>query len=230
MEAGRFAAGGLLPGERDLAERLGVSRTTLRRVLTVLVDEGRLTHRQGVGTFAAAEAEPVANPAARWTGFTDDMASRGCAASSREIGRAIVRPSPEETMMLACSPDDPVLRVTRILYADEQPIGIECAAAPGRLVGERIGHSRDNPERLGASLSDALAKLGLTAARVLQRVQAIILSDGDAGRLGVPPGSAGLVIRRAAYLADGRCCEVTRTVYRADRYDLVAELGAPARS
>lgn len=123
--------------------------------------------------------------------------------------------------MLACSPDEPVLRLTRILYADEQPMGIECAAVPCRLIGE--------PERAGTSLGEALARLGLTPVRALQRVAAARLTDVEAGRLGVPSGSAGLVIRRAAYLADGRCCEFTRTIYRADRYELVSELRGSAQ-
>jgi GntR family transcriptional regulator len=40
----------------------------------------------------------------------------------------------------------------------------------------------------------------------------------------VPEGSAGLNIERTSYLASGRVIEFTRSIYRGDTYDFVAEL------
>lgn len=45
------AFGHQLPAEPELAGRYGVSRTTLRRAIAVLIDEGVLEARQGAGTF-----------------------------------------------------------------------------------------------------------------------------------------------------------------------------------
>ncbi|HEX4705569.1 MAG TPA: GntR family transcriptional regulator, partial [Pseudonocardiaceae bacterium] len=45
--------GTMLPSERDLAERYGVSRLTLRQAVGELVLEGRLVRRQGSGTFVS---------------------------------------------------------------------------------------------------------------------------------------------------------------------------------
>ncbi|TIV04644.1 MAG: UTRA domain-containing protein, partial [Mesorhizobium sp.] len=42
--------------------------------------------------------------------------------------------------------------------------------------------------------------------------------------LEVPPGVAGLQIERISYLASGKVIEFTRSVYRGDAYDFVAEL------
>ena len=38
------------------------------------------------------------------------------------------------------------------------------------------------------------------------------------------PGVAGLSIERVSYLASGRVVEFTRSLYRGDAYDFVAEL------
>jgi DNA-binding FadR family transcriptional regulator len=53
VRLGLVPAGGRLPPERELAERLGVSRVTLREVLRVLQDEGLVESRRGRygGTF-----------------------------------------------------------------------------------------------------------------------------------------------------------------------------------
>ncbi|MFJ4684225.1 FadR/GntR family transcriptional regulator [Streptomyces sp. NPDC088789] len=53
VRLGLVPAGGRLPAERELAERLGISRVTLREVLKVLQDQGLIESRRGRygGTF-----------------------------------------------------------------------------------------------------------------------------------------------------------------------------------
>jgi DNA-binding FadR family transcriptional regulator len=53
---GNGGAGGRIPPERVLAGELGVGRGSLRRALDVLEKEGRISRRQGRGTFVEAPA------------------------------------------------------------------------------------------------------------------------------------------------------------------------------
>ncbi|MGE0149259.1 MAG: UTRA domain-containing protein, partial [Parvibaculaceae bacterium] len=46
----------------------------------------------------------------------------------------------------------------------------------------------------------------------------------------LPAGSPALFIQRVSYLADGRIVEFTRSRYRGDSYDFVAELHLAAGS
>lgn len=59
VRLGLVAPGERLPSERDLAERLGVSRVTLREVLKVLQDQGLVESRRGRygGTFVRQRAD-----------------------------------------------------------------------------------------------------------------------------------------------------------------------------
>lgn len=50
-------ADGKLPTERALSEMFGVSRRAIRRALEVLEAEGRISRRQGSGTYAGQRAE-----------------------------------------------------------------------------------------------------------------------------------------------------------------------------
>ena len=53
--------GSRLPTERQLAVNLGASRTSVRRALTVLEAEGRISREVGRGTFLREEPWPVGN-------------------------------------------------------------------------------------------------------------------------------------------------------------------------
>jgi DNA-binding FadR family transcriptional regulator len=67
IRLGLLAPGSRLPPERDLAEQLAISRSTLRQAITALVESGHLKSRRGRsgGTFVVPEpplAEGVAGP------------------------------------------------------------------------------------------------------------------------------------------------------------------------
>ena len=66
IRLGLLAPGTRLPAERDLADQLGISRSTLRQALTTLVQSGHLVARRGRsgGTFVAEEP-PVRRTAGR---------------------------------------------------------------------------------------------------------------------------------------------------------------------
>lgn len=59
---GTLRSGDRLPGERDLAQRLGVSRPVLRDALKRLEDAGLLIGRHGDGTFVADLVAPAFSP------------------------------------------------------------------------------------------------------------------------------------------------------------------------
>jgi GntR family transcriptional regulator len=70
-----FANGGLLPDEVTLADRLGVSRGTVRNSLMKLVRQGYLNRKAGVGTRVAKRG--VESGIVAWTSLTREMARKG---------------------------------------------------------------------------------------------------------------------------------------------------------
>lgn len=64
IEGGVYGEGGKLPSERALADRFGVSRTSVRECLNILVKDGLLVRIVGKGTFIAGAANiPVCSTA-----------------------------------------------------------------------------------------------------------------------------------------------------------------------
>jgi GntR family transcriptional regulator, N-acetylglucosamine utilization regulator len=216
IASGRFAKADFLPGERELSEMLDVSRTTLRRAIAGLIDEGVLVHRHGAGTFVRRNPPHVEQPLSRLTSFTEDMRLRGLAPSSRVIERGTFLPTPEESMMLDIALAEPVFRLERLRLADGVPMALERAAVPLRFL--------NGTEPGGDSLYAALEAAGFRPVRAIERLRAVVVGTAEAALLGVPEGAAALDIQRVAYAADGRRVEFTRSAYRSDTYDFVAEL------
>ncbi|WP_315918521.1 GntR family transcriptional regulator [Mesorhizobium sp. SP-1A] len=216
VRSGLIGPGDALPSERDIASRADISRVTVRKAVQDLVKGGVLVQRHGSGTFVAPRPERVEQSLSLLTSFTEDMARRGMAVQSRWLERGLYAPSPEEIMVLGLGSGEQVARVERLRIANDTPLAIERASLSARLLPD--------PETVGPSLYSALEKTGNRPVRAVQRISAINLGETDAGLLEVASGSASLRIERISYLASGKVVEFTRSVYRGDAYDFVAEL------
>lgn len=216
VSRGIVTPGEALPSERDLASRVNVSRVTVRKAVQHLVRDGLLVQRQGSGTFVASPAGRVEQTLSRLTSFAEDMACRGTSVRSEWLDRGIYAPSPEETMALGLRSGESVARVWRLRISGDTPIAIERAALSARTLPD--------PERIGTSLYAHLEKSGNRPVRAVQRIRAANLGADDAALLDVPLAAASLNVERISYLSTGRVVEFTRSVYRGDTYDFVAEL------
>lgn len=200
-----------LPPERELAEAYSISRVTVRKALDGLVHARLLTRRQGAGTFVAARVEKNFSTI---SSFTEDMLSRGRQPHSEWISKGEGTVMPEEALALGLGPGSPVYRLVRIRYADGQSMALEHATIPKE--------SLSSVEAIGESLYDALGDA--RPVRVLQRLRAVLFTSEQAELLGIEPGDPGLEIERRGFAADGRTVEFTKSYYRGDAYDFVAEL------
>jgi GntR family transcriptional regulator len=216
VHRGAIKPGDALPSERDLAVRVDMSRVTVRKAVQHLVREGVLVQRHGSGTYVAQQPNRVEQSLSQLTSFTEDMARRGMIVRSTWLDRGIYAPSPEETIVLGLSATDSVARIARLRLSGDTPLAIERAALSSRLLPD--------PEAVGTSLYAHLDKTRNRPVRAIQRIRAVSLGDDDAKLLDVAPGVASLHIERTSYLASGRVVEFTRSIYRGDTYDFVAEL------
>lgn len=66
IKSGEWEAGARLPSERELAEKLGVSRTSVREAIRLLSLNGMLSSQRGAGTFVLAQSPSLAGDEMRF--------------------------------------------------------------------------------------------------------------------------------------------------------------------
>src|SRR5476649_1420963 len=93
--SGVYVPGEVLPGQRELAGQLGVSRGALREAVSVLMTLGFLRSIPGKGTFVAhrgqRDTEPVSRSAEQTMQLRDIIEPSAAALAARKIGRASCR-------------------------------------------------------------------------------------------------------------------------------------------
>jgi GntR family transcriptional regulator len=216
IQEGLLKPGAALPSERDLAEALKIGRVTVRTAYRDLLNAGTLESRHGSGTFVSARVERMEQSLWRLSSFSADMRSRGRVPAARILSRTINTPSPEEAFLLGLGIDERVLRLDRLRLADGLPLAIDRSVVPVKFLGENGGGE--------GSLYDALTASGHRPVRALQKLSAVTLDPSSAAALHVKPGAPALLIERVSRLEDQRVVEYTRSHYRGDAYDFVAEL------
>jgi GntR family transcriptional regulator len=205
-----------LPPERELAGITKLSRVTVRKAIHELVRDGLVEQRQGSGTFVRDAVARMEQSLTQLTSFTEDMARRGMETRSKWLERGVFAPTEKEARTLDLAEGDEVARIYRLREAGGRPMALERASLPLDIL--------PNPLEIKTSLYEVLAARGLRPVRAVQRISAINIEAREAELLGVVEGAAGLSIERISYLESGRVAELTRSLYRGDAYDFVADL------
>ncbi len=216
IETGLLAPNSSLPPEREIAELTDLSRVTVRKAIHELVKKGSVVQKQGSGSFVRDIGPRVEQSLSQLTSFTEDMHRRGMETTSKWLERGVFVPSPEEIVALGLSEDDSVSRIYRLRESGGRPMALERAALPLDIL--------PNPLDVTTSLYELLALTGCRPVRATQKISAVNLEPAEARLLRVAEGTAGLSIQRTSYLESGRVAEFTRSLYRGDAYDFVAEL------
>lgn len=216
---GKLPPGIPLPPEREIAKLTGLSRVTVRKAIAPLVKSGLVEQKQGSGSLIAEPVQRVEQSLSRLTSFTEDMQFRGIKTTSRWLNRAISAPSPEEIMNLAISTSETVSRIDRLRFANDIPMAIERATLPNSILKD--------PLNVEISLYETLEKVGKKPVRAIQHLKATNIKKEDAILLKCDEGTACLNVTRLSFLRSGEVVEFTKSVYRGDAYDFVAELRIP---
>src|SRR3984893_15941187 len=145
-------------------------------------------------------------------------------------GSRTLRPPPHAAgallaRRLQVSPSERLVRVKRLRLADAQPMAMEVLHIPEALVP---GLTRGDLEN--RSFYDLLGeRYGIVIASGTQSIEPTVTNEEESEVLGVPLHTPAFLFERTTLSESGRIVEFVRSIYRGDRYRLVADL-TPQRS
>jgi GntR family transcriptional regulator len=218
------APGERLGAERELAERLGISRSTVRAALADLERSGIVRRSRGRGGGIFVAERKVERDLSSLAGLPAYLRRQGFESDARVLSTATVEADPETGAALGLARGELVLEVVRVRLADREPISLERAFFPA----ERF------PGLLDRSLSGSLYELlqtdyELVPGEAQERIEVVAAGTAEARLLGVRRDAPLLAVARTAWDADGRAFERSHDLFRADRARIVVRAtAAPA--
>jgi len=210
--SGAWAPGSLIPSERELCARYGISRMTARQSITELVNEGLLYREQGKGTYVGRPK--IAQQLLRLTGFTEDMKSRNQRPGAKVLVAEMWPADDETAERLRIRAGQPVYRLQRLRLADAEPLALETSCIS--FIGCERLLANDLERNSLYHLLETVYDVPPLAAE--QEVEAGIAAEEEARHLQVAAGSPVLRTRRLTTTRRNQPIEYASSVYRGDKY------------
>lgn len=208
----------LIPTEAELMQEFNVSRTTIRQAISLLVQEGIITKKQGKGTFV--KRREIIEQLGHLTGFAEESIRKGFTPGARvmkwEWKDNLLY---EKSLLNRLNSAEKILRIERVRFMDHIPVAVERT-----YWSEEIGNILLKYDLNTENYYEALEQNGILLKDAKQQISAINAPIYDSELLGIEAGTALLEMSRVSYGLDGNPIEYAKTRYRTDYYKYNIEL------
>ncbi|MEV5280431.1 MULTISPECIES: GntR family transcriptional regulator [unclassified Streptomyces] len=215
IEKGILTPGSLLGNEIDLANRLGLSRPTVRQAIQALVDKGLLVRRRGVGTQVVHSQ--VKRPL-ELSSLFDDLEAAGQKPATTVLRNTFEPATAEVAAALGVPQGSDVHLVERLRYAHGEPMARLRNHLPTGLL------PLDTDYLEGTGLYRLMRGAGITLHSARQTVGARAATAQEADLLTETEGAPLLTMQRTTFDDTGRAVEFGSHIYRASRYSFEFQL------
>lgn len=206
--------GARIPTEQVLAEKFSVNRHTVRRAISVLIDEGLLRSDQGRGTFVAKN--PIAYRIGPRTRFTENLSGQAETVSGRLLGIREIEADELLAAELKVAKGTPVFEMQTLSLADDVPL----ISGTGYFEKARFPTLPEDYEET-RSITKVMQKMGYgNYRRGETRITAVLCSKELAAILEIEPGSAIVATYSIDVLEDGTPIQVGRSYMASERIQL----------
>lgn len=129
---------GRIPSESDLANELGVSRTTIRDALSRLEIEGTVYRKQGAGTFVNRPGLQIKSRLDEIWSYEAVLEAHGYQPSVELLG--VYKALPDESIrsILGLDPGEEVTILRKLFSEDSEPVIFTENHIPGRFVPQEL--------------------------------------------------------------------------------------------
>jgi GntR family transcriptional regulator len=213
LAAGSLALGTKLANETELAERFGVSRSTIREAVGGLIDAGYLARRHGSGTYVTGVPR-ARHPLETTVSYTGMIRAAGHRPGESVLGRRLRPCRGAERELLNLAEDQEVVEVERVRLADRRPVIYSRDRIPAVLLGDP-GASMDG------SLYATLAAAGHPVTTAGAHLVPVVATARLARLLAVRRGAPLLHIDQVDYDQRGRPVMLSDEWHVADAFDVI---------
>jgi GntR family transcriptional regulator len=210
IDDGRLQPGDPFENEVALAQRLGLSRPTVRRAIQEMVDHGLLVRRRGLGTTVANRK---IHRRARLSSLFDDLQAEGRAPHTRVLSMEL-RSDERAAAALDLEPDAELLSIVRVRLAGDLPL----ALMHNWLPPAHADITREDLQEQG--LYALLRKRGVKPVVAQQSIGARMPTAEERRELALGSGQPVLTMTRMAFDATGAAIEFGDHAYRAEDYTI----------
>jgi len=226
INSGALAPGQRLPSEPDLAAEYDASRNTVRLAIALLINQGLVVSRQGLGTFVLEPTKPFTALLSRVHALPSEQhASHALpvvspAADESEMVRLQVETawaSPSVAEKLDISAGDPVVVRRSQYFIGEVPWQLINSYYPSDLAK---GTGLEQAGEIEAGSIEMLSELGYPQQAFVDEIGSRMPNAREFDFFKLASGTPVLVVNRTSYSAD-RAIRLTRYIYRGDRVRLL---------
>ncbi len=182
-----------IPSERELSSALGVSRMTVRRAITELVNEGLLERVHGAGTFVAKPKVEYA--ASELVSYSKAMLARGLKVTRQLFELGEVPASRRLAERLQVQIGHPLYRAVLLCLANRTPVILERTFLPCDRFPDLPEYDLEKTS-LYTMLTEAYH---IHVSDIDQTIESITASDIAARQLRVADGFPLLMVTRIVY-------------------------------
>lgn len=210
-----YRAGERLPSEPDLAATYGVSRPTIREVLSGLERDGAVRRVHGVGTFVNDPQTKVSSAVDVDLGVTEAVAASRHRLGVHVLASSVQRPPADVAAQLGLGPNEDVLWIERLILADDTPAAYVVDAVP-RTIADTASQAYQ-----GGSVYQFLedsCKLSLLGGAA--RIDAVSADRANSRLLRVAPGAALLRLSQVEHTRGNVACLYSLEHYVPSIFDL----------
>jgi GntR family transcriptional regulator len=211
---GDYEPGDRLPPEKELADELGISRTTLRVAMGTLERQGIIVRRQGLGTFVADRSPASLEGGLQFLQTLQSLAENaGLRAETSERDLSVVLATPEWAEMLRVKSGTALNRVRYTIAVE----GL-CVASIDTLVPEATITLHELAAASGSLLALLLDQAEIELSYTHSQIYAVEADASLADRLHVNEGKALLHLVETYYDRTGRPIALSYNYFVTDRF------------
>lgn len=219
IENEEYKAGEAILTEREFCDIHGISRMTVSKTINSLINEGLLYRERGRGTFVAHHKEN--HRLSTLLSFTEDMQKKGMQVETKVLGfkRKPATKKLEKDLGLNGENKD-IFKITRLRCSDDGPYALETVYLAAYLCNELTAEMIEGQSLYGVLDKKFNCKLDYA----YQTIEPILVTEYESEVLDVATNSLALLFARKTYLKNDVPIEVTKAIYRSDRYKFEIEL------